>query len=86
MTVTCYELRVAGRMSERACAAFADMSVVPVRPETIIYGDLTDDAQLHDLLALCQNLGFRVVAVREALSAAIVTTQSSFSARGTGGR
>jgi hypothetical protein len=66
-----YEVRVAGRMSERACSAFGDMTVVPVHPETIIYGDVTDDAQLHDLLGLCQSLGFRVVAVREALDSAV---------------
>jgi hypothetical protein len=70
VTETCYELRVAGRMSERACSAFMDMTVLPVPPETILYGRLTD-AQLHGLLALCQNLGLQVVAVREAPSTAI---------------
>ena len=49
-------------MSERACSAFMDMTVVPVAPETILYGRLTD-AQLHGLLALCQDLGLQVVAI-----------------------
>ena len=70
MRETCYELRVAGRMSERAGSAFVDMTVLPAAPETILYGRLTD-AQLHGLLALCQKLGLQVVAVREAPSAAI---------------
>jgi hypothetical protein len=60
-----YEVRVAGRMSERACCAFVDMTVVPVRPETIIYGEVPDDDRLHRLLGLCQDLGLQVVAVRE---------------------
>jgi hypothetical protein len=73
VTETCYELRVAGRMSERACSAFMDMTVLPVAPETILYGRLTD-AQLHGLLALCQDLGLQVVAIREAPSAAIAAS------------
>ena len=79
MTTMRYEVRVAGRMSDRACSAFPDMTVVPVHPETIIYGDVTDDAQLHGLLALCQDLGLRVVAVREALNAAVLTNESTLS-------
>ena len=80
MTETCYELRVAGRMSEWACSLFADMTVLPVAPETIIYGRLSD-AQLHSLLALCQSLGMQVVAVRQAPSGAIVMGGQSLSAR-----
>jgi hypothetical protein len=80
VTETCYELRVAGRMSERACSAFVDMTVLPVAPETMLYGRLTD-AQLHGLLALCQNLGLRVVAVREAPSAVITASGHPLSAR-----
>jgi hypothetical protein len=79
VTGTCYELRVAGRMSERACSAFMDMTVLPVVPETILYGRLTD-AQLHGLLALCLNLGLQVVAIREAPSAAITASGCSVSA------
>jgi hypothetical protein len=72
-----YEVRVAGRLSERACCAFGDMTVVPVRPETIIYGEVTDDDRLHRLLALCQDLGLQVLAVREVSSAASTTTTGS---------
>ena len=69
-----YELRVAGRMSERVCSAFADMTVVPVAPETIIYGRVADDAQLHGLLTLCQELGLQVLAVQEAPTGAVATS------------
>jgi hypothetical protein len=83
VTETCYELRVAGRLSDRACSAFIDMAVRPVAPETILYGRLTDD-QLHGLLALCQNLGLQVVALCEIPSAAVETSDGSLSASRTG--
>jgi molybdopterin biosynthesis enzyme len=61
-----------------------DMTVVlPVPPQTILYGRLTD-AQLHGLLALCQNLGLQVVAVREAPSAAITASGRPLSSPSTG--
>jgi hypothetical protein len=60
-----------------------DMTVLPVPPETILYGRLTD-AQLHGLLALCLDLGLQVVAVREAPSAAITACGRPRSAPSTG--
>ena len=53
------------------------MTVVPVRPETIIYGEVTDDDRLHRLLGLCQDLGLQVLAGREVSSAAGTTTTGS---------
>jgi hypothetical protein len=73
MAVMRYELRVAGRMSERACGAFPDMKVIPVAPESIIYGQIADDDHLHDLLAQCQTMGLRVISLRETPSAAAAT-------------
>jgi hypothetical protein len=61
VTVMRYEVRVAGRMSELARSAFREMAA-SVPPETIIYGEVADDAHLHGLLELCQNLGLQVVA------------------------
>ncbi len=60
-----YEFRVSGRLSERAQCAFTDMVVQHAPPETIIYGDVVDDSQLHGVLALIQNLGLHVVSVNE---------------------
>lgn len=65
MTPRRYELRVAGHLSDRARGAFAGMQVVPVEAETLIYGDVADDAALHGLLALCRTLGLEVVALHE---------------------
>ena len=65
MPVRRYEFRVSGRLSERTQGAFTDMVVQDAPPETIIYGDVADDSQLHGVLALIQNLGLRVVSVNE---------------------
>lgn len=65
MTPRRYELRVAGRLSDRARSAFGDMQVVPVEAETLIYGDVADDSALHGLLALCRALGLEVVSMHE---------------------
>ena len=77
MAVMRYEVRVAGRMSELASSAFRGMTVAPVAPETIICGEVADDAHLHGLLERCQNMGLQVVSVREAPSVALATGGSS---------
>jgi hypothetical protein len=75
-----YELRVAGRMSERACLAFPHMRVIPVAPQSIIYGQFADDAQLYDLVALCQVMGLHVLSVHETPSSAVETGTGPLSA------
>jgi hypothetical protein len=40
--------------------------MVDAPPETIIVGEVTDEAHLHGVLALIQDLGLHVVAVYEA--------------------
>lgn len=63
-----YEFRVSGRLSERAQHAVGDFSevrIVPVPPETIIYGAVTDQAHLNGILAFLENLGLQIVSVRQ---------------------
>jgi hypothetical protein len=63
-----YEVRVAGRLSERARDAvgdFSDMRVVPAPPETILYGAVTDQAHLHGILAFLETLGLQIVSVHQ---------------------
>jgi hypothetical protein len=60
-----YEVRVTGRMSERARDAFSDMKVDPVPPESIIYAEVADEAHLRELLASCGALGLEVVSLQQ---------------------
>lgn len=60
-----YEFRVAGWLSDHTRGAFPDLEVVDAPPETIIYGDILDEAQLHGVLAVMQDLGLRVVSLHE---------------------
>lgn len=63
-----YEFRVSGRLSERAQHAmteFSEMRIVPAPPETIIYGEVTDQSHLHGILTFLENLGLHIVSVHE---------------------
>jgi len=69
MSARRYEFRVAGRLSERAQGAFVDMAVHDAPPETVISGEVVDDAHLHGVLAQIQNLGLHVVSVLQVAAA-----------------
>jgi hypothetical protein len=60
-----YEFRVAGWVSDRTRGAFPDMVVAEAAPETIICGEVVDEAHLHGVLALIQDLGLHVVSLHE---------------------
>jgi hypothetical protein len=60
-----YEFRVSGWLSDQTRGAFAGMVVEDAPPETVIYGDVIDEAQLHGVLVLIQSLGLRVVSLHE---------------------
>jgi hypothetical protein len=60
-----YEVRVTGRLSERARDAFAGMEIAEVTAETVISGVVHQDEQLHDLLELVQSLGLHIVSVQQ---------------------
>lgn len=67
MPQTRYEFRVSGHMSENACyafTAFEGLRVVPAPPEVIIYGTVADEAQLHEILVLLDDLGLNIVSVQ----------------------
>jgi hypothetical protein len=59
-----YEVRVSGRLSERARSAFWAMDVRSVPPQTIIFGELSEQSDLGELLALCSALGLEVVSLQ----------------------
>ncbi len=70
-----YELRVSGLMSDRARDAFNDMVVQPAPPESIIYADVVDEAQLRDLLALCGAMGLELVSLQQLPGPAVSVTR-----------
>ena len=60
-----YEVRVTGRLSQRARDAFAELDVSEMTAETVISGLVHEDEQLHALLARVQSLGLHVVSVQQ---------------------
>ncbi|WP_236790914.1 hypothetical protein [Amycolatopsis sp. GM8] len=66
MTGANYEFRVRGRLSKPlrdAVGELGDVQVEQATPETLIYGQVADQAQLRGILALLDNLGLRVVSM-----------------------
>ena len=64
MTSARYEVRVNGQLSERARSAFHAMDVTSVPAQTIVFGELADQSDLRDLLALCSAMGLEVVSLQ----------------------
>ncbi len=64
MTSARYEVRVNGHLSERARSAFCAMDVTTVPAQTIVFGELADQSDLRDLLALCSAMGLEVVSLQ----------------------
>lgn len=60
-----FEIRVQGRLSERARAAFPGMVVVDVPAETVIRGWSDDADEVHGVLDRIQALGLRLVSLQQ---------------------
>jgi hypothetical protein len=59
-----YEIRIKGRMSDSLTGAFEDFTAA-VRPaETVMRGEVRDQAELHGLLDQIQSLGLELIEVR----------------------
>jgi hypothetical protein len=60
-----YEFRVRGRLAERLLSSFEgfDAEIRPV--ETILSGEVTDQAALHGVLEQIESLGLELVEVRQ---------------------
>jgi hypothetical protein len=64
LTTERYEIRIKGRVSEETAFAFDGLSV-DVRPvETVLHGDISDQAALHGLLDRVADLGLELIEVR----------------------
>ncbi len=60
MTPQTYRIVVAGRLSDRFADGFDNMSQDQDGPNTILEGDLVDQAHLHGLLDQIRGLGIQV--------------------------
>ena len=60
-----YEIRVTGRLSQRAQDAFAGMDVTHLTADTVIGGVVQDDDQVHEMLSIMQSLGLHIVSVQQ---------------------
>ncbi|MEN3299205.1 MAG: hypothetical protein V7633_1263 [Pseudonocardia sp.] len=59
-----YEVCVRGRLSERARGAFCSMEVQAVPSQTLLFGVLPAQSDLHELLALCNDMGLEVLSLQ----------------------
>jgi hypothetical protein len=58
-----YEIRVDGRLTDEARAAFADMRINEAPPQTVIDGEVLDESHLHGIIVQLHTLGIAVVSV-----------------------
>ena len=59
-----YEIRIKGVLGEAVQAAFEEMHVAINPVETVVFGEVRDQAALHGLLDRIQELGLELVEVR----------------------
>lgn len=58
-----YQFRVDGRLSDESRAAFRDMLISEVPPQTVLEGEVLDESHLHGIIVQLQVLGITVVSV-----------------------
>ncbi|MEV0692658.1 MULTISPECIES: hypothetical protein [unclassified Streptomyces] len=59
-----YEIRVDGHMSDTLTETFPELDHVVMRGQTVLFGQVVDEAHLYGLLARLRSLGLRVVEMR----------------------
>ncbi len=60
-----YRITVRGRLSERFATAFDGMRLEIVARESVLVGDVRDQAQLYGLLERLRDLGIELVRVEQ---------------------
>ena len=64
MSSTRYELRIKGRLSPDIREDFEDFELTEAPVETVMLGDVVDEAHLHGILARLQAMGLQVLSLR----------------------
>jgi hypothetical protein len=61
---TRYEITIRGRLSATLLAAFDGLTATPSAADTVIGGDIADQAALYGVLERIESLGLELLAVR----------------------
>jgi len=61
-----YRIVLRGRLSERFESAFEGMALVPGPKQTVLVGDVRDQAHLYGLLDRLRDFGIELIAVEQA--------------------
>lgn len=64
MPASNYEFRIKGRLSDSLSEAFQEFTTSVKPAETIVRGDLRDQAELHGVLERIRSLGLELIEVR----------------------
>jgi hypothetical protein len=64
MAATKYQFRIRGRLSEPLLERFDMLESENERVETVLYGPVRDQAELHGILERVQSLGLELIEVR----------------------
>lgn len=60
-----YQIRVDGQLSEALAKAFPELDHVIMSGQTVLFGNVVDEAHLYGLPARCQALGLWVLEMRQ---------------------
>ena len=60
-----YEIRIKGRLSDSLSQSFEDFTASVKPAETVMRGELRDQAELYGLLDQIQSLGLELIEVRK---------------------
>lgn len=76
MAKTRYEIRVRGRLGKALLTAVPNLeaAVEPPQTVTVLRGDLTDQAELHDILQTLAGLGIELIEVRRLSTSSLPTS------------
>lgn len=66
MKPTQYEITVRGRLSDRLLTAFDGLAATPTAAETVLRGEIADQAALYGVLDRIESLGLELLDVRRA--------------------
>jgi len=65
VTPASYEIRIRGRVGEPALASLGELEA-RIRPaETVLRGEIVDQAALHGMLDRIQSLGLELIEIRQ---------------------